>query len=75
MKKGNDTMASIWAVNEAVELAMESEKMGILNKSTGRMGVVSFCWRRMYKVPITISSTNWMKMSRRFSEWATPSRV
>ncbi len=39
-KKGIETKANIWAVNEQIEVHTESEKMGIFNKSTGKRGEV-----------------------------------
>lgn len=37
-KKGKDTIASICAVNEQTDVAIDMENMGIRNKSTGRSG-------------------------------------
>ena len=39
MKKGKDTIANICAVNDVMDVLMESAKMGIRIKSTGRMGL------------------------------------
>ena len=47
IKKGKETIASIWAVNEVMEVPIERAKIGIFSKSTGRIGIVSFSWRRM----------------------------
>ena len=37
-KKGNDTIANICAVKEHTDVPIESEKMGIFSRSTGRIG-------------------------------------
>ena len=37
-KNGRDTKASIWAVNEQIDVHTDREKIGIFNKSTGNNG-------------------------------------
>lgn len=49
MKKGKDTIANICAVNDVMDVPMESAKMGIRIKSTGRMGASCLSCRRIKK--------------------------
>ena len=37
-KNGRDTKASIWAVNEQIDVHTDREKIGIFDKSTGNNG-------------------------------------
>ncbi|MOA17413.1 hypothetical protein D3C78_1376710 [compost metagenome] len=39
-KKGNDTMASIWAAKEQIEVPIDSAKIGMRSRSTGSKGDV-----------------------------------
>ena len=51
---GNDTRASICAVNEQIDVQIESENMGIRSRSNGRTGYCLWSWLRTKSEPAMI---------------------
>ncbi len=58
MKKGRETIASICALNEQIEVQIESENSGMRSRSTGNNGTGNASWRRIKKNPTTRSPTS-----------------
>ena len=58
IKKGRETIASICALNEQIEVQIESENSGMRSRSTGNNGTGNASWRRIKKNPTTRSPTS-----------------
>ena len=48
-QNGSATNASIWEVNDATEVPIDSANTGIRSRSTGRSGAGCVSWRRTKK--------------------------
>ncbi|CVB35076.1 Uncharacterised protein [Serratia marcescens] len=71
-KNGSDTIASICAANEQIEVPIDRAKIGMRSRSTGSSGNSWRSWRRTNTVPIASSAAISLKISVRLWPWAKP---
>src|SRR5580700_3326577 len=57
-KKGSETKARFWAVNEQTDVATDSAKTGRANSSTASIGYGKSSWRQTKRVPVTAAAAS-----------------
>ncbi len=64
-KKGSATYASICAQNDAIDVQIDSPKIGMRSRSSGNSGTGWVRWRRTKTVPMTIAAATSSATSQR----------